>query len=119
MKSLEELVGWGLHAYHWLPDDDVEIVFESKEHLSLDGWAVTFVGAIAFCALGPWGELKRCERKDAAGGVLGGVLNFGEGELDAYRQYILWFDDSGPPGAIVIAESLSFRSFKMVRGMDL
>jgi hypothetical protein len=50
---------------------------------------------------------------------LQGVLNLGENELDSYQQFSLWFDDNSPPGAIVIAESVSFRSFKMVRGMDL
>ena len=48
-----------------------------------------------------------------------GVLNFGPHELNAYQQYTLWFDDTGAPGAIVIAESLELRSFKLKRGMDL
>lgn len=119
MKSLDELVSWGLHAYNWLPDDDVEISFEPRERLSLDGWAVTFVGAIAFSALGPWGVLKRCQTSDASESVLDGILNFRDGELNSYQQYTLWFDDVGPPSAIIIAESLSFRSFRMLRGMDL
>lgn len=118
MKSLEELVGWGLHGYRWSPDDDLEIDFESTERLSLDGWTVAFVGSIAFSALGPWGDLKRCETEDAVESVLRGVLDFGDDELNVYRQFSLWFDDERAPSAIVIAESLAIRPFKMARGMD-
>ena len=119
MQTLNDLAGWSLHAYHWLPDDDFEIDFESNEHLSLDAWSATFKGAIAACVLGPWGDLKRSTVADAAGGLMDGVLNFGPHELNAYQQYTLWFDDTGAPGAIVIAESLELRSFKLKRGMDL
>ncbi|MEM7477593.1 MAG: hypothetical protein AAF483_21610 [Planctomycetota bacterium] len=119
MQKLDDLAGWRLHAYDWLPDDDFEIKFESSADLSLDAWAVTFKGAIAACVLGPWSDLKRSATSAASGGPLGGILNFGPDELDAYNQYTLWYDTDGPPGAIIIAESLEFRSFKLKRGMDL
>lgn len=119
MKSLEELVGWGLHGYRWSPDDDLEIDFESREWQSLDGCTVTFVGSIAFSALGPWGDLTRYEAKEAMGSALRDVLDFGDDELNDYQQFTLWFGDAPAPSAIVIAESLSIRPFKMVRGMDL
>jgi len=116
MQSFDNLVGWQLHSYQWLCEDDFQITFESSTDLSLDAWVVTFKNAIAACVLGPWGVLKRSSVSVASGGLLDGVLNFDSNELNDYKQFLLWYDSVGPPGAIVIAESLEFRDCKLKRG---
>jgi len=118
MQTLDDLAGWRILGYRWLPDDDFEIDFESAVD-STGAWAVTFKGAIAACVLGPWGEFKRSAVSDASEGPMDGILSFSPGELNEYLQYELWFDDASKPGAIIVAESLAFRSFELKRGMDL